>query len=398
MLLGDVHVDRRRRANAAARWRRHAVVRLSDRWRRGRRTRTLAIDEWAERRARPEDAGRCAGDPPTDAAGVRGGRARAATRPRSAICLTFAIIGGGPTGVELAGALAEIARHTLRREFDTIDPESARIVLIEGGPDDSAGVSRVAARFGASARCGRLGVEVWENAVVTSVEHERAARSAQRPRDRAHDPLGRRCRRPRRSARRLGVELDRAGRIVASTGPVGAGTPGDLRRRRSRAVHASDRQAAAGRGAGGQAAGARMPRRTCCAGSPGEPTTPFRYRDPGNMATIGRAARDRRLRLGARVRLSRLADVAVRAHPVLDRLPQSPVGDAAMGDRRTLTYQRSVRLITGDREADVQVEQARKPGRRLASALGDSDFRVPPDSQPRSAAFRASGRGRGESR
>src|SRR5689334_6751216 len=48
--------------------------------------------------------------------------------------LTFVLVGGGPTGVELAGTLAEIARHTLRREFRRIDPGAARIVLVEAGP------------------------------------------------------------------------------------------------------------------------------------------------------------------------------------------------------------------------------------------------------------------------
>ena len=48
--------------------------------------------------------------------------------------LTFVIVGAGPTGVELAGTLAEIARHTLRHEFRAIEPESARIILLEGGP------------------------------------------------------------------------------------------------------------------------------------------------------------------------------------------------------------------------------------------------------------------------
>ena len=48
--------------------------------------------------------------------------------------LTFAIVGGGPTGVELAGTLAEIARHTLKREFRRIDPREARVLLLEAGP------------------------------------------------------------------------------------------------------------------------------------------------------------------------------------------------------------------------------------------------------------------------
>src|SRR5438874_2844822 len=51
-----------------------------------------------------------------------------------AVAMTFVIIGGGPTGVEMAGAIAEIARHTLARDFRHIDPSSARVVLIEGEP------------------------------------------------------------------------------------------------------------------------------------------------------------------------------------------------------------------------------------------------------------------------
>ena len=57
---------------------------------------------------------------------------RTPTRQRR--LLTFVIVGGGPTGVELAGALAEIARQSLRKDFRRIHPESARIVLLEGGP------------------------------------------------------------------------------------------------------------------------------------------------------------------------------------------------------------------------------------------------------------------------
>ena len=57
-----------------------------------------------------------------------------ATRQQRRRLLTFVIVGGGPTGVELAGALAEIARQSLRQDFRSIHPESARIVLVEGSP------------------------------------------------------------------------------------------------------------------------------------------------------------------------------------------------------------------------------------------------------------------------
>src|SRR5258708_36223211 len=48
--------------------------------------------------------------------------------------LTFVVVGGGPTGVEMTGALAEIARHTLARDFRSIEPSSARVILVEAGP------------------------------------------------------------------------------------------------------------------------------------------------------------------------------------------------------------------------------------------------------------------------
>ncbi|MGH2733445.1 MAG: NAD(P)/FAD-dependent oxidoreductase, partial [Actinomycetota bacterium] len=83
--------------------------------------------------------------------------------------LTFVIVGGGPTGVELAGALAEISRHALTRDFRRIDPRRARIILAEG-------LERVLPTFppGLSARAARqlerLGVEVRTNTLVTGVD------------------------------------------------------------------------------------------------------------------------------------------------------------------------------------------------------------------------------------
>src|SRR5207245_359655 len=83
--------------------------------------------------------------------------------------LTFAIVGGGPTGVELAGALSEIARHTMLRDFRTINPSSARVVLIEGKdrvlPTYPPDLSKKA-----DAQLRDLGVEVMTNAMVTNVD------------------------------------------------------------------------------------------------------------------------------------------------------------------------------------------------------------------------------------
>ena len=83
--------------------------------------------------------------------------------------LTFVVIGGGPTGVELAGALAEISRHALAHDFREIDPESARVILIEGGaallPSYPANLSAFARRA-----LERLGVAVWTGSLVTNVK------------------------------------------------------------------------------------------------------------------------------------------------------------------------------------------------------------------------------------
>ncbi len=74
------------------------------------------------------------------------------TPDRQRRLLTFVIVGAGPTGVELAGALAEIARQSLRQDFRRIRPESARIVLLEGGPFVLRAVRRAAARRRRAAR------------------------------------------------------------------------------------------------------------------------------------------------------------------------------------------------------------------------------------------------------
>ena len=85
--------------------------------------------------------------------------------------LTFVVIGGGPTGVELAGALGEITRYSLAREFSSIDPTSSRIILIEGGkrilssyPED---LSKKAGRA-----LEELGVQIWTNCLVSDIEQD----------------------------------------------------------------------------------------------------------------------------------------------------------------------------------------------------------------------------------
>jgi NADH dehydrogenase len=86
--------------------------------------------------------------------------------------LTFVVVGGGPTGVELAGALAEISRHALAHDFRKIAPESARIILVEGGPHVLSTYPESLSAFARRA-LERLGVAVWTNKIVTDVEADK---------------------------------------------------------------------------------------------------------------------------------------------------------------------------------------------------------------------------------
>lgn len=90
--------------------------------------------------------------------------------------LTFVVVGGGPTGVELAGALAEIARHTLRHEFRSFEPGTSRVMLFEAAPDILA-MYPPDLQAAAERSLRRLGVEVRKNSPVTSRSSDRAAAS-----------------------------------------------------------------------------------------------------------------------------------------------------------------------------------------------------------------------------
>lgn len=213
-------------------------------------------------------------------------RAEAESDPaKRAAWLNFAIVGGGPTGVELAGTLAEIARHTLKNEFRNIDPTEARVRLIEAGP-------RVLASFPedlserARRQLQKLGVEVSTGVAVTAINRAGyqlgddfiPARTVVWAAGVAASPL----------ARSLDVPLDRAGRVIVQPDLSVPGHPeifvgGDL------ASVQSD-----GRPVPGVAPAAKQMGRHIAAmiraRLAGRPATPFRYKDYGNLATIGRMA------------------------------------------------------------------------------------------------------------
>jgi NADH dehydrogenase len=213
---------------------------------------------------------------------------------RRAEWLTFAVVGAGPTGVELAGAIVEIARRTLRREFRAIDPATARVLLLDAAervlpgypPDLSRRCAASLARLGVEVRTGtriehidREGVRVRAG----DAEEQIAARTVLWAAGVRGNPLGRRL------ADALGVATDRAGRIAVEpdlsvpghpdvfvigdlalrAGPGGAPLPGvaPVAMQQGRYVGKAVRARIAGRAA-----------------------NPFRYFNKGELATIGRAA------------------------------------------------------------------------------------------------------------
>jgi NADH dehydrogenase len=199
--------------------------------------------------------------------------------------LTFAVVGAGPTGAELAGTLAEIARHTLRDEFRQIAPGDARIVLVEGGdrvlptypPELSARAQR---------QLEELGVDVRTAGRVTAIDEDGLSIGATRIPARtviwaagvAASSLGRDLPSPRDAAGRVAVRADLS--LAAHPEVFVAGDLASL--------------AASGQNVPGNAPAAkqmgRRAARNVLRRVRGRPTRAFVYRDYGSLATLGRSA------------------------------------------------------------------------------------------------------------
>ncbi len=214
-------------------------------------------------------------------------RAEAATDPAEREAwLHFAIVGGGPTGVELAGTLAEIAKHTLKDEFRNIDPAQARVRLIEAGP-------RVLAAFPddlsakAKRQLEKLGVDVALGTPVKEINADGyqlgdafvPAKTVVWAAGVAASPLG----------ALLGVPLDRAGRVQVQPDLSVPGHPdifvaGDLA-----ALTQANGKPVPGVAPAAKQMG-RLVAHNIRARLSGGKTNAFAYKDYGNLATIGRMA------------------------------------------------------------------------------------------------------------
>jgi NADH dehydrogenase len=200
--------------------------------------------------------------------------------------MTFVVVGGGPTGVELAGALAEVARHTLEGEFRSIDPATAKVILLEAG-------DRVLASFdekssqNAHRQLEDLGAVIRLGARVTNIDADGVmigdealpARTVLWAAGVAASPL----------AASLDTDLDRAGRVKVAPDLTVPGRPeifvvGDLAlvEQDGKSIPGVAPAAIQGGTYAGRAIRARLE-------NPAAEVAPFRYVDKGSLATIGRS-------------------------------------------------------------------------------------------------------------
>jgi NADH dehydrogenase len=214
-------------------------------------------------------------------------------RSRSA-WMRFVVVGGGPTGVELAGALAELARTTLKDDFRRIDPRAAEVILVEGSPrvlppyppELSAKAERALRRLGVQVRTG-VRVAAIDDDGVTLEQGEA------REEIHAHTVLWaagmRASALTEMLARRLGAQLDRSGRVIVEPDLSLPGHPevfalGDL------ASYAHQGNAPLPAVAPVAMQQGRYVARVIMRRLHGRSTEPFRFRDRGSLAVIGRNA------------------------------------------------------------------------------------------------------------
>jgi NADH dehydrogenase len=271
--------------------------------------------------------------------------ADAAARAR---LLTFVIVGAGPTGVELAGAMAEIARQVMPQDFRAIDTKATRILLLEGVdrvlPTYPPGLSEKARR-----QLEKLGVEVRTGALVTDIGADFVCIGDERIE--AENVFWAAGVSASKLGAALGVETDRAGRVLVQPDCSVPGHPevfvaGDL----------ASLKRADGTPVPGVAQGAiqmgKHAARQLLRDLKQQPREPFHYVDKGDLATIGRAAAVARL---GRLHLSGFVAwvIWVVVHIMYLIGFRNRVLVLMQWAWAYLTYHRGIRLITGDQQVEV---------------------------------------------
>ena len=260
--------------------------------------------------------------------------------------LTFVLIGAGPTGVEMAGAIAELAHQALKSDFRHIEPRATRVLLVEAGPRILASFSEpLAARSEFALQ--RLGVEILKGSRVERVDEQGITIGGQRIR--AGTVIWSAGVRASDAGKWLGVAMDPQGRVIVGPDLSAPGLPdvfviGDT-------AHVAS---AEGRTVPGVAPAAlqmgQYVGRLLQARLRGKTVAPFRYRDKGNLATVGRSfaiAEWGRFRLwGA---LAWVFWLALHIYYLIDFRNKAVV--LINWAWAYLTFQRGARLITDERVA-----------------------------------------------
>jgi len=199
--------------------------------------------------------------------------------------LTFVVVGGGPTGVELAGAIGEMSRFTLARDFRHIDSKLARVILIEAGPRILATFDETLASR-AVRELEELGVQVWTSSLVTKIDAQGVEIGAERIS--AATVLWAAGVEAAGIGRKLGVSVDRAGRITVEPDLSIPGHPDVFVAGDQAHCVGIDGKPLPGTAPVAMQQG-RYIARTILDEIAGRPRAPFQFHDKGQMATIGRS-------------------------------------------------------------------------------------------------------------
>jgi NADH dehydrogenase len=288
---------------------------------------------------------------------------RAESEEEERAWLNFVIVGAGATGMELAGALAEIAHQTLKNDFRRIRPQEARIILMEGGPRVLGPYPEDLSKK-AENLVKKLGVEVMVDAMVTNIDcngvsYRRGETSGAIP---ARTVLwaGGVTATPfaKKVAQRLNAETDRSGRFKVNKDLTVPGHPeifilGDL------ALSFDERGHQLPGVAQVAIQGGRYAGKTICARLEGRTMPPFKYFDKGDMAVIGRAAAVANI-FGFHVSGFIAWFVWAFIHLLYIVEFQSRIQVLLQWGMQYVTFSRSARLITGELPMGPMSEKTEK--------------------------------------